>query len=149
MEIIQERPPKSIPHMTTTERGRHAELLAQTALLANGFTVLEPIAPESFDLAIMRIGEKDTKYVQVKTAFSRNEPRYGGEYIVVRGAKNNGKVYTKSEVDYFVAVWQGAVYMFPNRLKSEYWVRPRDLATRWTELSTDINEALTRQGGTI
>lgn len=124
--------------LTSSEKGRHAELLAQTALLANGWSVLEPIAPEAYDLAIRRVDDKDTNYVQVKTAFLRDEKRYGGQYIVVRGAKNNGKVYTKEEVDYFAAVWDGRVYLFPNREKSEYWIKPKDMATKWTELSTDI-----------
>lgn len=124
--------------LSPSEKGRHAELIAQTALLANGYTVLEPIAPEPFDMAIKRIGDKRTFYVQVKTAFLRNEKRYGGEYLVVRGAKNNGKVYTKDEVDFFIAVWDGKAYMFPNRECSEYWTRPKDLATKWTELKAAI-----------
>lgn len=124
--------------LTSTEKGRHAELLTQTALLANGWTVLEPIAAEPFDMAIKKVGDKAISYVQVKTAFLRNEERYGGEYIVVRGAKNSGKVYTMQEVDYFVAVWQGECYMFPNRERSEYWIRPRNLETKWTKLGMDI-----------
>lgn len=124
--------------LTSSEKGRHAELLAQTALLANGWSVLEPIAPEAYDLAIRRVDDKTTKYVQVKTAFPRDEKRYSGRYIVVKGAKNSGKVYSREEVDYFVAVWGGKVYLFPNREISEYWIRPRDMATKWTELSMDI-----------
>ena len=124
--------------LTTVERGRHAELLAQTALLANGYTVMEPISPEPFDLAIKRIGSKRTQYVQVKTAFLRNEERRGGEYIVVKGVKSNGDVYTKKEVDYFVAIWRGDVFMFPNREISEYWVRAQDIAEKWTKLSDKI-----------
>src|SRR5690554_574549 len=123
--------------LTPLERGRHAELLAQTALLANGYTVMEPISPEPFDLAIKREGER-TLFVQVKTAFMRDEERYGGEYIVVKGAKNSGDVYTKDEVDHFVAIWNGAVYMFPNREVSEYWIRPSDMGTKWTKLSDKI-----------
>lgn len=124
--------------MNNNEKGRHSELLAQTALLANGWTVLEPIAPEPFDLAIKRVDDPQTYYVQVKTAFSRDEKRYGGEYLVVRGAKNNGDKYTKDEVDYFIAVWQGRVFMFPNSEQSEYWIRPSQLGEKWAELETGI-----------
>lgn len=124
--------------LTAIEKGRHAELIAQMALLANGWTVLEPIAPEPFDLAIKRIGDKKTYYVQVKTAFLRDEERYGGEYLVVRGAKNNGDKYTKEEADYFIAIWQGKAYMFPNEEKSENWVRPDHIGDKWTELSCEI-----------
>lgn len=124
--------------LTSTEKGRHAELLAQTALLAKGYTVMEPIAPEPFDLAIKHTGSKNTMYIQVKTAFLRNEERYGGEYLVVRGAKNNGDVYTKKEVDYFVAIWKGECYMFPNREVSEYWCKPEHVDAKWTKLETEI-----------
>lgn len=124
--------------LSTTEKGRHAELLAQTALLAAGYVVMEPIAPEPFDMAIRRKDTKETSYVQVKTAFLRDEDRYRGDYIVVRGAKNSGKVYTRDEVDYFVAVWDGEVYIFPNREVSEYWIRPEQLDEKWTKLSTEI-----------
>lgn len=129
---------KQITPLTSISKGMHAELLAQTALLANGYTVMTPLAPEPFDMAIKRIGDKTVYFVQVKTAFLRNEERYGGEYIVVRGAKNNGNVYTKQEVDYFVAVWDGEVYLFPNREVSEYWIRPSDLGEKWTKLETGL-----------
>jgi|SRR5690625_1940949 len=124
--------------LSSNERGKHAELLAATALLANGYSVMEPISPQAWDLAIRHPITGETSYVQVKTAFSRNEERYGGEYIVVRGAKNSGRVYTREEVDYFIAVWDGKAYLFPNREKSEYWIRPKDLATKWTELEFEI-----------
>jgi len=124
--------------LTSNVKGRHAELLAQTALLANGYSVLEPISPQPYDLAIRHPETGETSYVQIKTAFLRDEPRYGGEYVVVRGAKNNGQTYTKKEVDYFAAVWDDEVYLFPNREKSEYWIRPKDLASKWTLLEREI-----------
>lgn len=123
---------------SSNEKGRHAELIAQTALLANGYTVMEPIAPEAFDLAIKRPDGGDTSYVQVKTAMLRDEPRYGGKYLVIRGAKNNGARYTRDEVDYFVAIWQGRAYMFPNSEQSEYWVKPDEIGEKWTELSVNL-----------
>src|SRR5690625_1468935 len=124
--------------LSSTERGKHAELLAATALLANGYSVMEPISPQPYDLAIRHPQTGETSYVQIKTAFSRNEERYGGEYIVVRGAKNSGKVYTREEVDYFVAVWQGEVYLFPNREIKEYWIRPDKLSEKWTKMDCGI-----------
>ena len=124
--------------LSSNIKGRHAELLAQTALLANGYSVLEPISPQPYDLAIRHPETGETSYVQIKTAFLRDEPRYGGEYVVVRGAKNNGQTYTREEVDHFAAVWDGEVYLFPNREISEYWVRPAELGVKWQRLSTDI-----------
>ena len=124
--------------LTSSEKGKHAELLAATALLANGYSVLEPIAPEPYDLAVRRHDDKETFYIQIKTAFLRDEKRYGGEYLVVRGAKNNGDVYTKNEVDFFIAVWDGCCYLFPNREISEYWVRPSDIGVKWKKLEYGI-----------
>lgn len=124
--------------LSSNEKGRHAELLAQTALLANGWTVLEPIAPEPFDLAIRRIDEDKTYYIQVKTASYRDEPKYNGAWVISKGAKNNGERYTRSEVDYFIAIWEGSVYMFPNTLQREYWIRPWEIADKWTKLETRL-----------
>lgn len=124
--------------MTSNDKGRHAELLAQTALLANGWQVSEPIAPEAYDLSFKRPDSKQTFYGQVKTAFVRDEERYGGKYVIVRGHKSNGDVYTREEVDYFLTVYDGEVYMFPNREVSEYWIRPRDIARKWTLLRRAI-----------
>lgn len=123
---------------SSNEIGKHAELLAQTALLANGYSVLEPISPQAYDLAIRNPSTQETSYVQVKTMFLRDEERYGGQYLVVRGARNNGKTYTLDEVDYFVAVWEGDVFMFPNREVSEYWIKPENLDVKWTRLETGL-----------
>src|SRR5699024_2659052 len=101
-------------------------------------SVMEPISPQAGDLAIRHPTTGETSYVQVKTAFSRNEERYGGEYIVVRGAKKSGRVYTREEVDYFIALWDGKAYLLPNGERPEYWIRPKDLATKWAELEFEI-----------
>ena len=123
---------------TSNDKGKHAELLAQTALLANGYNVLEPISPQPYDLAARNPQTQETVYYQVKTAFLRDEERYGGEYLVVKGARNNGKVYEKDEVDRFIAVWNGTCYVFPNREVSEYWVRPWQVDKKWTKLGTAL-----------
>ena len=123
---------------TSNDKGKHAELLAQTALLANGYNVLEPISPQPYDLAARNPQTQETVYYQVKTAFLRDEERYGGEYLVVKGARNNGKVYEKDEVDRFIAVWNGTCYVFPNREVSEYWVRPWQVDEKWTKLETSL-----------
>jgi len=128
--------------LTTTEKGKHAELLAQTALLANGYTVLEPIAPESFDLAVRNPTTRETLYVQVKTAYLRDSDedirRYGGAYLVVRGAPTSGKPYPPEDVDSFIAVWQGRVFMFPNEGLREYWVKASEVSDKWTEIFYEI-----------
>src|SRR5690625_2233332 len=105
--------------------------------MANGYEVSEPISPQPYDLVVRR-GNDDVRLVQVKTAFTRDEKRYGGKYVVVRGHKRNGDVYTRDEVDYFIAIYDGDVYMFPNREISEYWVKLDDIASRWTKLGRAI-----------
>lgn len=128
--------------LTTTEKGKHAELLAQTALLANGYTVLEPIAPGPFDLAVRNPATKETIYVQVKMAYLRDSDedirRYGDAYLVVRGAPTSGKPYSTDDVDSFIAVWQGRVFMFPNEGLHEYWVKASEVSDKWTEIHCEI-----------
>lgn len=124
--------------LNSNDRGKHSELLAQTALLNNGYKVMEPINPQPYDLAI-RDEHGSTYYVQVKTAYSRDEKRYNGEWIIVRGAKNNGKIYSKKHVDYFITVWENKVYMFENRELKEYWFRRDQLDTKAIQLPTTID----------
>lgn len=122
---------------SSNEKGRHAELLTQTALIANGWEVLEPVTTEPYDLAIRRKdGDRDTYYVQVKTVKRRDDKRYGAPYLVVRGTKNNGEVYTKEEADYFAAVYEGNVFLFPNREITEYWTRADQVETKWKRIDT-------------
>lgn len=123
--------------LNTNDRGVHSELLAKIALVANGYKVLEPTAPyEPYDLAF-RLGS-ETLYVQVKTAYMRDEEKYNGEWIIVRGLKNNGSVYTLDEVDYFILVWDNKCYMFPNRELQEYWFREKDLETNAIYLPMEV-----------
>lgn len=121
-------------HHTITV-GRHSELLAQTALLANGWSVAEPIAPEPYDLVAKAPGSAEWVRIQIKTARAR-EDRNG--WVVCYTRKNSGEVYGAADCEYFIAVLAGDVYMFPNRNLSEYWVKPDELSEKWTRLSTGI-----------
>lgn len=137
------------PAMSSTLKGRHAELLATIALMANGWTIMEPTSPEAFDMAIKRPDSKRTLYVQVKTAMLRDEERYNGAWLVVKGAKNNGKVYGLDEIDYFIAVYRGDVYMFENAEKGEYWARPWEVDDKWTKLDVGIHAEIIEKGADI
>lgn len=127
-------------HETVT-KGRHAELIAATALLANGWTVMEPTAPDVFDLGITRPGWTELRRVQVKSARLRHKD--GTDWIVVTGSKNNGQPYTLDEADLFIGVYDGVAYMFPNRLITEYWVKPAELDAKWTRLEASIENLKT------
>lgn len=138
MDSMIKSPQEILDNRTTNDIGKHSELLAQTALLSAGFQVMEPISPQAYDMVAKRPDEKSVSYIQVKTAFLRDEERYGGKYLVVKGAKNSGKTYTKDEVDFFIAVWDNKCYMIENREITEYWVRPEKVLDKWVELSTSI-----------
>lgn len=117
-------------------KGRHAELIAITALLANGWTVMEPTAPDTFDLGITRPGDRTYYRVQVKNA--RHRVKDGEEWIVINGTRSNGEYYTENDVDYFIGVYDGVAYMFKNRGLSEYWCKPAELDEKWTKLDASI-----------
>lgn len=122
--------------LTTASIGRHSELLAQTALLANGWTPLEPLFPDSFDIAVTKKGDNRICRIQVKTIIKRVKD--GIEYYVVKGKKNNGNVYTKEDCDVFIGVYHNVVYLLDNREISEYWSRVDEVAEKWTELPTTL-----------
>jgi hypothetical protein len=122
-------------HQTIT-KGRHSELLAQTALLANGWSVSEPIAPEPFDLVARAPGSTEWQRIQIKSARVRDDRN--GE-IVCYARKNNGKNYDADDCDLFIAVLNSDVYMFANRGISEYWVGADNIADKWTKLEIGID----------
>jgi hypothetical protein len=122
-------------HSTIT-KGRHSELLAQTALLANGWSVSEPIAPEAFDLVARAPGETEWVRIQIKSARVRDDRN--GE-IVCYARKNNGKPYDADDCDLFIAVLNGDVYLFANRSISEYWVSAANITEKWTKLETGMD----------
>lgn len=122
--------------LTTASIGRHSELLAQTALLANGWTVLESIVPEPFDLAVTKRGDNRICRIQIKTLIQRN--KNGIDYYVLKGKKNNGDVYDKHDCDIFIGVTNSRVYLVDNRCLGEYWTRVDEVSTKWTELPTTI-----------
>ena len=121
---------------TSASIGRHSELIAQTALTANGWTVLIPDGVEPFDLAITRKGDATIQRIQIKTIIRRSKS--GRDWFVIRGKKNSGEVYSAEDADYFIGVWDNAVYMTPNRGISEYWAAVDEVETKWTRLYTTI-----------
>ncbi|WP_425388941.1 group I intron-associated PD-(D/E)XK endonuclease [Cytobacillus solani] len=125
-------------------KGRHSELLAQTALLANGWSVAEPIAPEPFDLVARAPGTTEWRRIQIKSARVRDDRK---DQVVCNARKNNGKPYEISDCDLFIAVLNGEVFMFENREITEYWVGVDLIDTKWTRLSTGIESLKTIESG--
>lgn len=118
----------------TVTRGAHSELLAQTALLANGWDVAMPTAPRAYDILAKPPHSEQWVQIQVKTARARTDRN--GE-IVVYAKKNNGKTYTLLEADFIIGIYKGEVYIFENREIGEYWVNPLLIDKKWTHLPLD------------
>lgn len=123
--------------MTTSAVGRHSELLAITALLANGYDVLEPVVPGAYDLGVTKPRGNRLIRAQCKTALYREKD--GIAYYVTRGKRKNGRVYTKEEVDVFIVTVNDEVYAFDNREISEYWTRVDAVDETWTKMPTRLN----------
>lgn len=118
----------------TLVKGTHSELLATTALLANGWEVAEPVSPKVYDLVAKPPNSEKWVQIQVKTARERTDRN--GE-IVVYAKKNNGNVYTIEDAEYIIGIYNNQVYLFPNREVSEYWVSPDIIETRWEHLKIE------------
>lgn len=120
--------------LSTSSVGRHSELLAMAALIADGWTVSEPSVPGAYDL----LAEKDGKYVRVQVKTIKLRDKEGVPYYVIRGLKNSGVPYDKSDCDVFCGVVDGRVFMTEVRSISEYWARVDEVSEKWTELPVSI-----------
>lgn len=108
--------------------GKRSELLAQTALLANGYEVAQPIAPEAYDLVARDPISGSWATFQVKTARVREDR---GAVVVV-AKKGDGSTYKIQDVDYLIGVVGDEVYLIKNTGQSEYWSPIDDI--RWERL---------------
>lgn len=122
--------------LSTSTIGRHSELLAMAALLADGWSVSEPTVPEAHDLLASKNGQQ--MRVQVKTIKQREKD--GVPYYVIRGLKNSGDVYSLSDCDAFIGVVGEHVYLAENRCLSEYWAKVDEASEKWRYLPLKITE---------
>jgi hypothetical protein len=128
----------------TTVIGTYSEIVAELALLANGFTVSRPRTAEPFDLKAEDPLTRREFKIQVKTIRKRND-RNGD--LVVYATKSNGDRYEKSDVDMFIGVLgeegeMPRVFMFENRSIKEYWASEARANERWVELPLWLNRSL-------
>lgn len=121
--------------LTSSSVGRHSELLAMAALIADGWCVHEATTPEAHDLLASKTVGNLTQYqrIQVKTIVTRE--RDGHKYYVIRGLKNSGVPYTVADCDAFIGVIDGRVYLTACTGLTEYWVKAEEVAEKWRELS--------------
>jgi len=122
--------------LSTSSIGRHSELLAMAALIADGWVVHEATTPEAHDLLAIKNGK--TRRIQVKTIKVREKENVS--YYVIRGLKNSGQVYDLTDCDVFIGVVGENVYLAENRAISEYWCKAEEVTTKWRQLPLKIPE---------
>ena len=122
--------------LSTSSIGRHSELLAMAALIADGWVVHEATTPEAYDL----IAIKDGRYIRAQVKTIKQRTRDGVDYYVIRGLKNSGQVYTLEDCDIFIGVIDGRVYWTETRDISEYWVKAVEVNEKWRMLPLNISE---------
>jgi hypothetical protein len=121
--------------------GKYSELIARAALLANGWRVHTSDTEEPYDILATDPVSGDHVRIQVKTIRQRHDRKKadGTSDLVVYAKKGNGTAYDRADADYFVGIWSAdgetpRVYMFENRLLTEYWASEAAAAQRWVEL---------------
>lgn len=122
--------------LSTSSIGRHSELLAMAALIADGWSVSEPAVPESHDL----LATKDNVTIRIQVKTMKQRTRDDIDYYVIRGLKNNGQVYDQTDCDAFIGVVGENVYLTDCRSISEYWVRADEVNEKWRFLPLKITE---------
>lgn len=122
--------------LSTSTIGRHSELLAMAALLADGWSVSEPTVPSAHDL----VAEKDGRTLKIQVKTIKQRERSGRPYYVIRGLKNNGQVYGKADCDAFIGVVGDCVYMIPCTGLSEMWCGVDEVHDKWDSLPLIILE---------
>ncbi|WP_010495007.1 hypothetical protein [Paenibacillus elgii] len=128
----------------TEVTGKYSEIAARLALIANGWVVAEPETGEAFDLVARDPLDGEWKTFQVKTIRERQDRR---NELVVYARKGDGTTYDRADADYIVGVWvvegeMPRVYMFENRLLTEYWASKARASERWIELSLALNRSI-------
>jgi len=124
--------------------GTYSEIIAQAALLANGWLIHESKTAEAYDiLATDPLSGHHVK-IQVKTIRQRMDR--GGD-LVIYAKKGDRTAYDLSDADYIIGVWAAdgeipRVYMLENRLQTEYWASEATAAERWVELSIALDRSV-------
>jgi len=121
--------------------GTYSELVAQVALIANGYKVSSPAMAEPYDLKAEDPLTGTEYKIQVKTIRKRGDRR---NELVVYATNGSGASYEKSDVDLFIGVLGGEgevprVFMFENRSIKEYWATEAKASERWVELPIWLN----------
>lgn len=118
----------------SSAKGMASELIAQSLLIAKGYSVHVPLVAEPYDLVAHENGTKNSFKIQVNTLRIRNDRE---DALVVKATSSNGERYSKRDVDYVLAVNidEGIGYLIENTEQKEYWAKDfATAASKWTEL---------------
>lgn len=115
-------------------KGMASELIAQSLLIAKGYSVHIPLVDEPYDLVAHENGTRNSFRIQVKTLRVRADRENA---LVVKATTSKSQIYSKSDVDYILAINidAGIGYLIENTEQKEYWAKDFETASRkWTEL---------------
>jgi hypothetical protein len=118
-------------------------LIAQAALLANGWRIHESKTAEAYDILATDPTTGEHVKIQVKTVKQREDR--GGD-LVIYARKGNGTAYDRADADYLIGVWVDngevpRVFMLENRLLTEYWASEARASKRWIELDISLDRS--------
>jgi hypothetical protein len=116
----------------STIKGEHSNLIAQAALLANGFGVAKPVYEDTHDLVITTPAGELLR-AQVKSIYLRLDKP--SPYYVVYSRKHNGSPYTVEEAQIIIGVYHNEVYLIKNIENQEYWSKPEEADKKWELIS--------------
>ena len=116
-------------------KGVHSQYVATTALLANGWDVSIPAAPEIYDIVAKCPLDNVWYEFQVKTL--RYRENRGGA-LILPATRGGGIPYSANDFDYFLGVApDNTVFLIPNTGLWEYSSVPGKIS-KWTELPTEF-----------
>ena len=95
--------------MSHMSLGLETELLVKAKLIENGYTVLEPLGSQNFDVAV-KVGSL-VATIQVKSAWRQ---RNGSYMVRLFGGCGKERRYLLSEVSFFVVRCGLDYFIFPN-----------------------------------
>lgn len=128
----------------TARVGSVSESLAQAILTRHGWDVSIPVAVESYDLIATDPSDSQFKRIQVKTMKVRKDM---DDRLVVKGAKSNGKPYTKDEVDLIACVYGSHLYLIENEEQTEYTApNVKTAQSKWKTLKLDVSKSEVSEG---
>lgn len=125
--------------------GRYSEMIAQVALLANGWIPHESRTKESYDILATNPDTGRAEKVQCKTIRRRSDR--GGDFVIY-ARKGDASTYDLADADWILGVLADngeipRVFLLENVCQTEYWsVESRLAANGWRELSIALDRTL-------